>query len=107
MVLPLSGNNNGLTHPFLSHGSIRVFRNRKQMRLELAPPPSTVGLDDLRSIESNALKRIDGDEYDSTVGVNAVLSVTVTNCMKNWLRLMIIMFEWHCTHLMVHSDERV
>jgi hypothetical protein len=54
------------------------------MRLELASPPSTVGLNDFRSIEGDALKRIDGNEYNSAVGVDAVLSITITNCVKNW-----------------------
>lgn len=84
MELPLSGNDDSLTHAFLSHSSIRVLRDRKQMRLELASPPSTVGLNDFRSIEGDALKRIDGNEYNSAVGVDAVLSITITNCVKNW-----------------------
>ena len=53
------------------------------MRLELTPSPSAVGLNKLRSIESNALKRIDGDEYDSAIGVDAMLSITITNRMKD------------------------
>jgi hypothetical protein len=81
--LPLSGNDNSLTHAFLSHCSIRVLRDCKQMRLELASPPSAIGLNYFRSIKGDALKRIDGDEYNSAVGIDAVLSITIANCVKD------------------------
>jgi hypothetical protein len=90
MKLPLSRNDNCLTHAFLSHGSIRILCDREQMRLELAPPPSTVGLNNFRSIESNALKRIDSNENNSAVSINAMLSVTIANRMKDYLQLMAV-----------------
>lgn len=83
MKLPLPRNNDRLAHAFLSHSSIRVFSDRKEMRLELTPPPSTVGLDDFRSIESNALERIDCNEHNSAVSVDTMLSVTIADCMED------------------------
>lgn len=72
-----------MAHALLSHGSIRVFGDREQVRFKLSSPPSAVGLDNLGSIESDALERVDGNEDDSTVCVDAMLGIAIPDCMKN------------------------
>lgn len=54
------------------------------MRFELSPLPSTVGLDNLGSIECDALERIDSDEHNTTICVNAMLRISIANSVQNW-----------------------
>lgn len=54
------------------------------MWLQLATTPTAVGLYDLGAIESHALERIDGNENDSGVSVDAMLGVAVSDCVQNW-----------------------
>lgn len=44
---------------------------------------SAVGLDDLGSIESDALEWVYGNEDNSTVCVDAMLGIAIPDCMKN------------------------
>lgn len=53
------------------------------MWFKLSSPPSAVCLDNLGSIESDALEGVYGNEDDSTVCVDAMLGITVPDCMKN------------------------
>jgi len=53
------------------------------MGLQLAPLPATVGLNDFRSIECDALEGVNGDENNSTVGVDAMLGVTIADGVED------------------------
>ena len=53
------------------------------MRLKFSPFSTGVRLDDLRPIQSDTLERIDGNEDDTAVGVNAVLGIAIADCVKN------------------------
>jgi hypothetical protein len=74
---PLARNNDGLPHPLSAHRRVGVFRDGKQMGLQIASLSTAIRLNDLRSIQSHTLERIDGDEYDSTICIDAVLGVTI------------------------------
>lgn len=58
---PLARNNNGLTLSIPLHVSVSIFGDSKQMRFQISAPSSTIGLDNLGTVESDALKRIDGN----------------------------------------------
>lgn len=53
------------------------------MRLQFPSPSTTISLNDLGSIESNALEGVHGNEDDTTVGVYAVLCVSIPNGVKH------------------------
>jgi hypothetical protein len=84
MKSPLSRNDDRLTHALLSHGSIRVFCYGKQMRLQVSPPSPAICLDDLWTIKSNTLKRIDGDQDNAAISVYAVLGVTISYSVQHY-----------------------
>lgn len=54
------------------------------MRFQVASSPTTVGLYDFWTIKADSLERINSDEDDAGVRVDAMLSVAVTDCMQNW-----------------------
>ena len=54
------------------------------MWFEISPPPAVVSLNNLRPIESDALEGVDSNEDDSRVSIDAMLSVTIADCMKDW-----------------------
>ena len=53
------------------------------MWLEFASPSTVVCLDDFGTIESDALEGVHGNEDDSGVRVDAVLGVTIADCVKD------------------------
>ena len=54
------------------------------MWLEFASPSTVVCLDDFGTIESDALEGVDSNEDDPGVRVDAVLGVTIADCVKDW-----------------------
>lgn len=52
------------------------------MRFELSSPSPTISLDNFGTVESDALKGIDSNEYDPAVSVDAMLGVSVANGME-------------------------
>ena len=81
---PLSRDNDGLTSTISAHSGVCILRDGKQMWFEISPPPAVVSLDNLRPIESDALEGVDSNEDDSGVSIDAMLSVTIADCMKDW-----------------------
>lgn len=81
--LPLSRNDDGLAHAVSAHRRISIFRDRKQMRLQLASPSSTVRLYDLGAIKRDTLKRVDRDQHDTAVSIDAMLRVSISDCVQN------------------------
>ena len=53
------------------------------MGLQVTPPPAAVSLDDLGTIKGDALKGVDSDKYDTTICIDAVLGITVSDGMEN------------------------
>lgn len=54
------------------------------MGFQFASFPPAVRLNDLRSIESNALEGVNCDEDDTTVGVYAVLGISISDGMQHF-----------------------
>ena len=54
------------------------------MGLKFASPPAVVCLDDFGTIEGDTLEGVYSDEDDSGVCINAVLGVTIADCVKDW-----------------------
>ena len=54
------------------------------MGLKFASPSAAVGLNDLWTIESDALERIHGNENDAGIGIDTMLSIAIANCMQDW-----------------------
>ena len=82
--VPLSRNDDSLACTISAHGSVGVLRYSEQMWLKLASPPAVVSLNDFGAIECDTLEGVDSDENDSRICVDAVLGVTIANCMKDW-----------------------
>lgn len=80
--IPLAGDNDSLTNPCLSHGSIGILCNGKEMRFQLSPFPATIRLNYLGAVECDTLERVNGYENNTTVGVYAVLCIAVSNRME-------------------------
>ena len=80
---PFARDNDCLTCPVSTHGSICVLRNGEEMWFEFASPPAVVCLYDFRTIESDALEGVHGNEDDSGIRVDAVLGVTIADCVKD------------------------
>jgi hypothetical protein len=84
--VPLSGHDDGLTLAFFLHEGVRVLRDRKEMRLEIATFSAAVCLDDLWTVEGNTLEGVDRDENYAAVCVYAVLSITIADGVEDWKR---------------------
>lgn len=54
------------------------------MWFQVTPFSTTVCLNDLGAIQSNALEWVNGDEYYAAIGIDAVLSVAVSNGMEHY-----------------------
>ena len=80
---PFARDNDGLTCTISTHGGVCILRNGEEMRLEFASPPAVVCLYDFRTIESDTLEGVDGNEDNSGVCIDAVLSVTIADCVKD------------------------
>ena len=52
------------------------------MGFELTTPPAVVRLDDFRAVERDTLERIHCDENNAGVRVDAMLSITIVDCME-------------------------
>ena len=81
---PLSRDNDGLASTISAHSGVCILRDGKQMWFEISPPPAVVSLNDFGAIECDTLEGVDSDENDSRICVDAVLGVTIANCMKDW-----------------------
>lgn len=79
--VPLSRHDDGLAHAISSHCGVSILGDGKQMWFELSPSPAAVGLDDFGTIERDALERVDSDEDYSTVGIDTVLGIAVSDGM--------------------------
>lgn len=53
------------------------------MRFKLSFPTATVSLNNFWPIQCDALKGVDGNEHNATVRVDAVLRISVANCMEH------------------------
>jgi hypothetical protein len=53
------------------------------MGLKIASLSAAVGLNNLGAIHGDALEGIDGNKYNTTVGIYTVLSISVANGMEN------------------------
>lgn len=80
--IPFAGNNDGLARTVSTHGRVRILSNGKQVWLELSSTATIIRLNDLRSIEGDALEGIHGNQDDTTVGIDAMLGITVSNGMQ-------------------------
>ena len=54
------------------------------MGFELSSSATIVGLDDFWTVECDALEGVDSNEDDSGVCVDAVLGITIADCVKDW-----------------------
>ena len=57
---PLPGDDNSLTSAILCHRRVSILGDGEEMRLQFSSFLATVRLDDFRSIQGNALERVDG-----------------------------------------------
>jgi hypothetical protein len=87
---PLSGHNDCLTHCLISHCCIRILGDGKQVRFKFSSTSTMVRLNNLRAVEGNTLERIYGNENDSTVCVDAVLSITISDRVKNCFPVVLV-----------------
>lgn len=53
------------------------------MWLQLPSPTTTIGLDNLGSVESDALERVHGYQDNATIGIDAMLGITIADRMKD------------------------
>lgn len=81
---PLTGNDDSLAGAISAHGSVGVLRDGEQVRLKLASAATVVCLYDFWAIEGDALEGVDGDEDNSGICIDAMLGVTIANCVKDW-----------------------
>jgi hypothetical protein len=53
------------------------------MRLQVSSPTATVCLNNFGTIKGDTLERIDGDENNATIGIDTVLSITISDGMEH------------------------
>lgn len=56
---PFSGYDDGLAHPLLAHSSVCILGDGEQMGLQLPSSSATIGLNDLRAVQCDALEWVD------------------------------------------------
>ena len=53
------------------------------MRVEVLARPSSIGFDDLRSVDRNLRERVDCHKHNTTVGIYLMLGVSLLDDMQN------------------------
>ncbi len=79
----LSRDDDGLTDVVPFHTREGIFSDGEQVRLKLALSSPSIGLDDFGSVKRHSLERIDSDEHDPGIGVDAVLRITILNGVQD------------------------